>query len=313
MAGEGASRVLVVCASAVRGRAVVRALARAGRFALPCASLEQARGIAGERDVLLIEADALPFALGARPSVAAVVALHEEDAGEPWSSLAAGADEYVRWRPGRPFPADRIDAARARAAQVPQAPEHVLARVSHELRAPIGGVIGLCDLLLGTPLDDEQRDHVATARLSAEALLGLTDRIVDWARMRAGRCEIEKGPFGVRDLVEDVCTLLAPQAHEKGLELNCHVPPGMPDECVSDAARVRQILVNLVTNAIKYTRRGRVDVHAAIEEGDGEATLLLEVCDTGAGISPEESDRLFRPFSQVGDAPAARQGVGLGL
>lgn len=317
-----ATRALVIAASAPRTDSVVAALARAGRHAVACDSPEQALArLAAFADqpgaaVLVVEATLLPLPAGALPEGTAVVALHPDPPPlDPIPSLAKGAHEYVCWRTGRRFPVDRLDAALGRAAREEASPERLLAVVSHELRAPIAGVIGLCDLLLATRLDDEQRDHVRTARLSAEALLGLTEQIVDLARARADGGALEVANFAIRDLVEDACTLLAPQAHAKGLELNCHVSPDAPAEVLADSGRIRQILVNLVVNAIKYTRRGRVDVHATVEyPGEAESPrLVLEVCDTGAGIRPEDRERVFRPFSQLGESGSPRQGVGLGL
>lgn len=304
--------MVVVCASASRAAAVARALSGAGHAVETYAGLEQMllQPLA-EDCALVVEASLLPLPAGALPAPLPVLALHPDPpAADPLQSLDDGAHEYVCWRNGRRFPAERVAAARRAAAA---SPERILATVSHELRAPIGGIMGLCDLLLGTPLDDEQRDHVETARLSGEALLALTEQIVDWARLRSGRCELDPGPFAPRDLVEEVCTLLATQAHAKGLELNCHVPPGGPAEVVTDLARVRQILVNLVTNAVKYTKRGCVDVYGEVEPLPSGASLRLDVYDTGAGIAAADLERLFQPFSQVGEARRARQGVGLGL
>jgi two-component system, sensor histidine kinase and response regulator len=321
MGGE-TTRALVVCASAPRADSAVKALSRAGRRATACASPEQALAQlsadrAGPRAAaLIVDAALLPLPAGALPAGVAVLALHlDPPCEDPLPSLAKGAHEYVCWRAGRRFPIDRLDAALVRAGRDDASPERLLAVVSHELRAPIAGVIGLCDLLLATRLDDEQGDHVRTARLSAEALLGLTDQIVDLARARADGGALEVAPFRIRDLVEDACTLLAPQAHAKGLELNCHVSPDAPSEVLADAGRIRQILVNLIVNAIKYTRRGRVDVHATVEYpgADDSPRLVLDVCDTGAGIRPEDRERVFRPFSQLGESGAPRQGVGLGL
>jgi signal transduction histidine kinase/DNA-binding response OmpR family regulator len=311
--------VVLACASARRRRALARELERGGRSVVACESPAQALAHLREREsVLVVDAASLPLpgTPGGHGDASAppIVALHDAPPDrDPAASLADGAHEYACWRPGRRFPIDRLDSAARRAAASEVSPEHLLAVVSHELRAPIGGVIGLCDLLLATRLDDEQREHVLTARLSADALLALTDQVVDLASIRAGRCDLEPADFRVRDLVEDVCTLLAPQAHAKGLELNCHVAPEGPAELFADAGRIRQILMNLVVNAIKYTRRGRVDVHAQVEQTAAGARLELDVCDTGAGIRDEDRRLLFRRFSQLRSSGGPRQGVGLGL
>jgi signal transduction histidine kinase/CheY-like chemotaxis protein len=188
-----------------------------------------------------------------------------------------------------------------------------LATISHELRTPLNGVLGMTQLLERSTLDATQRSRIGVIRRSGAHLLTLIDDLLDLSRIEHGRMPIAAQPFALRQAVAEVCDLLGATAREKGLAFSVRVAPQLPAAVVADAARVRQVLHNLVGNAIKFTREGAVDVRVDLDGNDGEpARLRFVVGDTGPGIAETDRERVFEPFEQAVGA-GARGGTGLGL
>ena len=233
--------------------------------------------------------------------------LVRNDAGGPAEMQSVGRDVTDRTESER-----ALAEARDQADAANRAKSRFLAMASHEIRTPLNGIIGMSGLLLDTPLTPEQATYARAVKTSGDALLALIEELLDYSKIEAGKIDLESRPFALAVLVEDITELLAPRAQAKQIEIAAYVDDRLPREVVGDAARLRQVLLNLAGNAIKFTQAGGVAL--IVEPGIWPNEISFLVRDTGIGIAPEAQQRIFREFEQANDGIARSYGgTGLGL
>ncbi|HTU17643.1 MAG TPA: ATP-binding protein [Gemmataceae bacterium] len=239
-------------------------------------------------------------------------ALQRDAAGTPAYVIAVIRDLSERKRLE-----SELRQAKEAAEAANRAKDEFLANVSHEIRTPFGAILGMTELVLETPLTEDQRQCLQTVQSAADHLLGIINDLLDFSKIEAGKLELDLADFSLRAMLDDALRILAVRAHKKGLELACHVQPDVPDALVGDAGRLRQVLLNLIGNAVKFTAQGNVVVRVGVvgaPVSEGEVGVYFAIRDTGIGIPKNKQESIFQAFKQE-DSSTTRKygGTGLGL
>ena len=259
--------------------------------------------------------DSLARATSAARHVPIVVLTGLDDEQLGIEAVRKGAQDYLPKGHASPRILARVIRHAVERNRLIEARSQFLANVSHELRTPMNAILGMIDLALRNNLSDTVRDYLSTARESADLLLGLLNNLLDSAKIASGHLELESAPLSIRQILDQTAHVIAARAGEKGLAFRCTKPDNLPSAVLGDKLRLRQVLLNLGGNAVKFTERGEVSLDVQVESlARGEACLKFAVRDSGVGIPQADLDRIFKPFTQA-DASTARQfgGTGLGL